>query len=807
MNDRCRLKARRPTLLALVALACVRSAAGAGPVIDYNRQVRPILSQNCFACHGPDADKRQAELRLDERASALVPAESGKPAIVPGNAEASALVKRIFATRASVVMPPPKSHKTLTDAEKRVLRDWVSQGAAYQTHWSFRAPVQPPLPVVREPKWARNAIDRFILERLEAEGLAPSAEADRPTLIRRLTLDLTGLPPTPDEIDAYLADNRAGAYERVVNRLLDSPRYGERMALDWLDAARYADTHGYHIDSGRDMTRWRDWVINAFNRNLPFDQFTIEQLAGDLMPNPTLDQKIASGFNRNHMITFEGGVIPEEYLNAYVVDRVNTTGTVWLGLTVACTQCHDHKYDPLTQHEYYRLYAFFNHVPENGVDGAKGNAAPLIPAPSPSQSTRLALLDAALSGAELEVSRQALRTGPPFAALERLDVLKKDRAAVAKMVPTSMVMAEMSDPRETFVLIRGAYDQKGEKVSPGVPSFLPPLTSGAPADRRALARWLVDPGHPLVGRVTVNRIWQAFFGTGIVRTSEDFGTTGESPSHPELLDWLAVAFVRPSAPGAIPWDVKALVRLIVESATYRQRSSASPTLTARDPENRWLARGPRYRLAAEFVRDQALALGGLLNGEIGGKSVSPYQPLGLWEELMSREDGANWSAQKFVQSHGHDLYRRTMYTFWKRTSPPPALATFDAPDRETCTVRRSRTNTPLQALVLLNDPTYVEASRKLAERMLTEGGPAFESRLSFGFRLATARPPRPEEIAVLRDVYSADLAKFRRLPTAARQLLSVGESSRNESLDPSEHAAWTTVAAVILNLDEVLNKN
>ena len=807
MQDQAHLSPRQATLYALLACALLPSVSEAGPVVDYNRQVRPILSKNCFACHGPDADERQADLRLDDRASALAPAESGKPAIIPGNIAASALVKRVFATKASLVMPPPKSHKTLTDAEKQILQDWVAQGAPYQTHWSFLAPVRPPAPAVKRAEWTRNPIDRFVLARLESEGLAPAREAGRATLIRRLTLDLTGLPPTLEEIDAFLADSRADAYDRVVSRLLDSPRYGERMALDWLDAARYADTHGYHIDSGRDMTRWRDWVIDAFNRNLPYDQFTIEQLAGDLLPNPTLDQKLASGFNRNHMITFEGGVIPEEYLNAYVVDRVNTTGTVWLGLTVACSQCHDHKYDPLTQQDFYRFYAFFNNVPENGVDGSKGNASPMIPAPTSSQRAQLASLDAALVAAERDADFQARLTGPTFAALDKIDALKKERAGVEKAVPTAMVMAEMSHPRDTFILVRGAYDKKGEKVTPGVPSFLPPLRSGVSADRQALARWLVDPAHPLVGRVTVNRVWQAFFGAGIVRTSEDFGTTGEPPSHPDLLDWLAVEFVTPSEPGATPWDVKALVRRIVRSATYRQQSSATPALIARDPENRLLARGPRHRLAAEFVRDQALAVSGLLNSEIGGKSVSPYQPPGLWEELMSRADGANWTAQKYVQGHGDDLYRRTMYTFWKRTSPPPSLATFDAPDRETCIVRRARTNTPLQALVLLNDPTYVEASRKLAERMMKTTGPAPATRIAFGFRLAAARPPRAEEVAVLRDVYLADLAKYRHDPAAARKLLAVGESSRDDTLDPAEHAAWTTVASVILNLDEVLNKN
>jgi hypothetical protein len=775
--------------------------------VDYNRQVRPILSRNCFQCHGPDAEQREAELRLDVREAALAPAESGKAAVVPGKPDESGLVKRIFSTRRGTVMPPPDSHKILTDPEKKLLRAWVEQGASYQNHWAFQAPRRVEPPAVRQAGWVRDPLDRFILARLEREGLAPSPEADRPTLIRRVTLDLTGLPPTLAEVDAFLADTRHDAYERLVDRLLNSPRYGERMAIDWLDAARFADTHGYHIDSGRDMTRWREWVIAAFNRNLPFDRFTVEQIAGDLLPGASLDQKVASGFNRNHMITFEGGAIPEEYHTAYVVDRVNTTGTVWLGLTIACAQCHDHKYDPLTQKDFYRFYAFFNNVPESGLDGSKGNASPQIPAPDAGQRAELDRLGAALRAADDAADLQARTTGPTFAALDRIDAVKKRRTVLEKSIPTAMVMAEMGQARDTFMLIRGAYDKKGEKVSAGVPEFLPPLPAGTKTDRLALAKWLVDPVHPLVGRVTVNRVWQTLFGTGLVRTAEDFGTTGEPPSHPDLLDTLAVEFVSPREAGTTPWDLKALVRRIVTSATYRQRSSTTHDLVARDPENRLLARGPRYRLPAEFVRDQALALSGLLNGEIGGKSVSPYQPPGLWEELMSREDGKNWTAQTYVQGHGKDLYRRTMYTFWKRTSPPPSLATFDAPDRETCTVRRARTNTPLQALVLLNDPTYVESSRQLAERLMREGGTADGDRIAYAFRLATARPPRPEETAVLLDVYRTDLARYRTDPTAARHLLSVGESPRDTLLDPAEHAAWTTVAGVILNLDEVLNKN
>ncbi len=1029
----------RSTFVVVALSAIGVSASAADPVgnkgsIDFDRQVRPILSNTCFKCHGPDEEVRESGLRLDVRDEALQPADSGKPAIVPGKADESTLVKRIMSSNPKFVMPPPKSNKTLTQDQKDLLKAWIEQGADYRQHWSFTKPIRPALPQVKNEAWSRNPVDRFILARLEAEGLRPSPEADRATLIRRLTLDLTGLPPTPSEVDAFLSDKRANAYELLVDRLLSSPHYGERMALDWLDAARFADTHGYHIDSGRDMTRWREWVIDAFNRDLPFDQFTIDQLAGDLVPGATLEQKIASGFNRNHMITFEGGAIPEEYLTAYNVDRVNTTGTVWLGLTVACTQCHDHKFDPLTQKEFYGLYAFFNNIPENGLDGRKGNAVPMIPAPSALEQQKLDQLAAAIREAETKLdapmptvdaaqldweraagketplawstlepgtlksqggttlkkrpdgtilasgatpatevynvsavtklrsvsairvellpddrlagkgpgrsvngnivmtdvrllidgkpvkfrnaaadfsqqdyavaqaiddqpstgwaiypevgkphsasfeiepaaqidgkgelsvalafesayaghqpstfrlsvteARDPLRKNPIPANLAKvlaaapdqrteaqraelrryyrsqisdecrplsdsLTKLRNERTEVENGVRTAMIMQELPQPRDTFMLVRGQYDKHGEKVEAHVPAFLPPLPAGAPRNRLTLARWLVDPAHPLTARVTVNRFWQTFFGTGLVKTAEDFGSQGELPSHPALLDWLAVEFMTPEAARVPGWDVKALVKLLVTSATYRQSSVATEALIARDPENRLLARGTRHRLPAEFIRDQALAVSGLLNAEIGGRSVSPYQPPGIWEELASRADGANWTAQVYSQSHGKDLYRRTMYTFWKRTAPPPSLMTFDAPDRETCTVRRARTNTPLQALVLMNDPTYVEAARKLAERMMTEGGATADERIAFAFRLATARPPSAEEGRVLKDVFDAELAAFRKDPAAALKLLAIGESPRNTKLDAAELAAWSTVASVILNLDETVTK-
>ena len=1026
-----------------------RPAFGAGdgaaiPLkIEFNRDIRPIISENCFACHGPDKNKRKADLRLDLETGGAFVDHKGHLPLVAGNVAKSELFRRITAAGTDDLMPPADSNKKLSARQIELLRRWIEQGAAFQPLWSFIPPRRPELPEVTDPAWCRNPIDRFILARLEAEHLKPSPEADKTTLVRRLYLDLLGLPPTPQQADEFLTDKDAGAYEKLVDRLLANPHYGERMALDWLDAARFADTHGYHIDAGRDMTAWREWVIDAFNHDMPYDQFTTKQLAGDLLPNATLDDKIASGFSRNNMVNFEGGAIPEEYHAAYIIDRVNTVSTVWLGLTMGCCQCHDHKFDPIQQKAYYQMYAFFNHVPENGLDGRKGNAVPFIKTPTPEQKRQLdelagaiekasadlmapsSELDAAQAewerqipgqndkvawteispssmksagGAKLELQddKSILVSGPnpksdsysvvaptglstitairlealpeehlkgngpgrsdngnivltgvrmkvtpagedaaamtvkfraasadfsqddfpisnaigskrnsgwaifpqvgvPHAAVFQVDqpivadsgsvasitldfrsnfaghqlghfrlsvtdaknplgkeglptnvisilkvpadrrtpaqlvdlrryfrenvsiakkdvtaqlaALKKQQDAAEATERTTMVMEEMAKPRDTFILLRGQYDQHGEKVSPDVPKSLPPMADGTPHDRLGLAEWLVSPSQPLTARVTVNRFWQTFFGTGIVKTAGDFGSQGEEPSSPALLDWLACEFREPADPKTAKWDVKAMVRLIVTSATYRQSSVATPDLLARDPENRLLARGSRIRLPAEFIRDQALAVSGLLDPEIGGRSVSPYQPPGLWEELMSRSDGAMWTAQVYNQDHGKDLYRRTMYTFWKRTSPPPSLSTFDAPDRETCNVHRSITNTPLQALVLMNDPTYVEASRKLAERMMKEAGAEADERIAFAFHSATAREPTPQELAVLKKIYQAQLEVYQRDPAAAEQLLKVGESPRDSKLDPAELAAWTTVASVIFNLDETITRS
>ncbi|HKQ92322.1 MAG TPA: DUF1553 domain-containing protein [Blastocatellia bacterium] len=1075
-------------------------------LIDFDREVRPILSDNCFACHGPDENQRKAKLRFDTKDGAFA-----KPGVItPGDASKSKLYQRVSSKDQDMVMPPPASEHKLTEKQIETIRRWIDEGARWDEHWAFIPPKRPEIPKVANAAWVRNPIDSFVLARLEKEGLKPQPEADKTTLLRRVYLDLTGLPPTPADIDAFLADKSAGAYEKLVDKLLASPHYGERMAMVWLDLARYADTHGYHIDSHRDMWVWRDWLIRAFNENKGFDQFTIEQLAGDLLPDATQDQKIATGFNRNHMINFEGGAIPEEYLNEYVIDRVETTTTTWLGLTMGCARCHTHKYDPISQKEFYQFYAFFNSVPELGLDGRTGNAAPILPLPTEEQkaeqqrltgaiqdltdalsdknvaplkqewektlsgraadapvekimshyeldgsladssghyrqgrtlngdptfgggmvsravsldgqtllsfgdagafgagdqftfalwmrpgigkignfafqkiedektrrgyelvfekthlidiqrwaapltvrlisnwpdgaivvrtkepfnsndwkhlaftydgSGRAAGLKVFLNGkfAEVEVVKDALngpiKTGaelviggkqtgraysgglddmrfysrvlgdreiedlavhyPVRAILSgvggkrakeeedrlreyflteiapeemrrkyvELKAVRKRKQALDKAIINTMVMMERGLPRDTFILARGDYRNKTEKVTPGVPAVLPPLPKDEKVNRLTLAKWLVDPNHPLTSRVAVNRFWQMYFGHGIVKTVEDFGVQGESPVHPELLDWLATEFMNPTwnagdeatgrqgdketkgqgdkgtrgdeahSQSAIRnpqsaikrgWDVKAMQRLIVTSATYRQSSRFTPELREKDPENRLLARGPRFRLSAEIIRDNALAVSGLLNDDIGGPSVLPYQPPGLWEEMAF---GDGFSMQEYVQSHGKDLYRRSMYIFWKRTVPPAAMATFDAPDREKCVARRAVTNTPLQALITLNDPTYVESARAMAERTLREGGKNVSARIVYIFRLALARKPSRREARVLLDLLSQQLINYRKDKKAATELLRVGESVADDKIDQAELAAWTMLASAILNLDETITK-
>jgi len=1029
-----------------LALGWTLIGVSQGETIDFNRDIRPILSDNCFKCHGPDEEHREADLRLDTEEGAFADLGEGYFAIVRGDPDSSELVWRVEAEDEEDRMPPVDSELSLSSEEKAVLRQWISEGAKWSGHWAFEPVKRPALPEVSDPDWVRNGIDAFILARLDEEGLSPSAEADKTTLIRRLSLDLTGVPPTIEEVDAFLADTRPDAYERLVDRLLASPRYGETMALPWLDAARYADTDGYQNDGPRDMWRWRDWVIDAYNRNLPFDQFTIEQIAGDLLENPTLDQVIATGFNRNHRYNSESGLVQEEFLLENAVDRVDTTSTVWMGLTMGCARCHDHKYDPISTKEYYQLISMFDNVAESGRAIKFGNSEPWIKAPTREQKAELAILDAKVADAkskrdkaaseikewivsgkpgdalvdeglflargmverysfdvdaELDlqesgapkytegvlgegvafeggnalglksdngffcherftlsfwirpddvsegvvISKQDENTRRPGLAVEldegklrfsiitrwiagvgsvetiepmmtgkwthvtltndgtqrakgmgiyfdgrevetrilhntnsnvvatakkaplrigkgvvgetfrgaidelrvynrtlfddeirvlatpqaideivvkrtadldSLEVAKRnayllenlapdelklvdadyyalrmERRAFHDSLPTAMMMEELDTPTPTFVRKRGVYHQYGEKVEAGLPKVLPEFPEGAPRNRLGFAQWLVSGEHPLTGRVSVNRYWLKYFGRGLVKSAENFGLQGDWPSHPKLLDWLADEFVRTG------WDIKAMQKLIVTSATYRQQSRVTPELRERDPHNELLARGPRQRLSAQASRDMALAVSGLLVERQGGPSVSPYQPEKLWD-LMSN--------MKYEQSTGEDLYRRSLYTIWKRTIPPPTMALMDAPDRESCIISSTRTNTPLQALTLLNEKTYVESARNLGQRILLEGGESLSDRIEYGFRAVLARRPSEREGRLLESAYREYIAEYENDLAGAERLIDIGESEPVPSLDPRELAAAATLANVLLNLDETITR-
>lgn len=759
--------------------------------IDFDRQIRPILSDKCFHCHGPDVQSQESDLRLDTKEEAFKDL-GGHRAIVPGDVAASELIKRITSSDETERMPPPDSGRELSAEQIELLKRWIAEGASWQQHWAFMPVRRPNLPAVQRHDWPRNAIDFFVLARLESEGLTPSPEAEKTTLLRRVTLDLTGLPPTLEELDAFLADASPYAYDRAVDRLLASPRHGEHMVAEWLDTARYADTNGYQGDRTRTMWPWRDWAIAALNRNQPFDQFTIEQLAGDLLPSPTIQQRIATGFQRNHMLNGEGGRIAEESRVDYVIDRVDTTATTWLGMTLACARCHDHKYDPFAQKDYYRLYAYFNNVPESGAVDRDGSANPVLELPTPEQEAQLTSLDAEIKALKAEQTALPAEQTAEREALEKKikDVTGK-RDQLKKQLTIVMVMEERPQPREAFVLLRGVWDKHGEKVTPGVPQQFWPALADAPANRLGLAKWLVDPQHPLTSRVIVNRYWQRFFGTGLVKTAEDFGVQGERPSHPELLDWLAAEFVNSG------WNVKALHRRIVTSATYRQSSKVSAPLVERDPENRLLARGPRYRWPSSVLRDQALAASGLLVEQVGGPAVKPYQPSGVWEEM-------SFGNIRYEQDHGDKLYRRSLYTFWRRTTAPTEL--FDTASRQVCTVKQSRTNTPLHALTLLNDVTYLEAARALAERSMKAKPSSPAERIQHMFRVATSRLPTTLELDVLSHRYAASRARFEQDKDAAAKVVSVGESKPDATLDTAQLAAYSVVAAVILNLDETLSK-
>ena len=980
---------RAMLLLCAMASGSPRDAQAQEPV-DFVRDVRPILRDACWRCHG--FDQQKGRLRLDTRSGAFAGSRNGA-VIVAGRSGESALVERIVESEAGRRMP--QKAERLTEAQIATIRSWIDQGAHWPDaaadlsgHWAFRPPVAPQPPPVADEESIRDPIDRFVRARLEREGLAPSPEASRETLLRRVSLDLTGLPPVPEEIDRFLADAAPDAYETQVDRLLASPRYGERMAWEWLEAARYADTNGYQEDRTRTMWPWRDWVVEALNRNLPFDRFTIEQIAGDLLPGATLEQRLATGFHRNHPLNGEGGAIAEESRHNYVFDRVDTTATVWLGVTLGCARCHDHKFDPFRQEEYYRFAAFFNNVAESGGVDAGGNAKPVMALPTVEQAARIEELDAAT--AELEARLARLRAdedpgqaewesrtrgwldrppllgpwrtrgpfaapgfdaacdtefepelrrreaadgaeeraawtprpewvdgqvhplsgdnaatylertlelaepvelvfslgsddaikgwldGEPFlsrkvtraaapdqervaiaagagvhrlllkivngggpagfyfkllegglpdelaaivrlpaaarsteqaaalrrhhaenvlpdgrAAVQRLATLRAEHAELDARIPSVMVMEELAPPRETFVLEKGSYERPGRRVEAGVPEVLGAPPEGAGMDRLALARWLVGPDQPLTARVAANRMWQTFFGAGLVRTAEDFGLRGEPPSHPDLLDWLAAEFVRSG------WDVKALQRRIVTSATYRQSSRIDAAALERDPENRLLARGPRGRLPSYMLRDQALALGGLLVERLGGPPVRPWQPDGVWEE-------ATFGTIRYERDSGEALHRRSLYTFWRRIAAPTMF--FDVAARQVCTVRVARTNTPLQALVLLNDVTYVEAARAFAQRLLGGGAAAPGEWIAAAFRAASGRAPAPEELAILADAHRRALERFRADRAAAARLVAVGEAGGDPRLDAAAHAAATVVASLLLNLDEVVSK-
>lgn len=807
--------------------------------IRFNQDIRPILAENCFYCHGQDANKRQADLRLDDREAAIV-----YGAIEPGDADASELIARIMSDDPDTLMPPPDSNRQLSASEKDLLKQWIDQGAPFETHWAFVAPVRPTPPEVDDQEWPKGAIDRFVLAKLNAEGLSPSPQADRATLIRRLHADLTGLPPTLEEVDAFVSDPDPLAYERLVDRLLNSPHFGERFALPWLDAARYADSNGFQQDGDTWQWTWRDWVVRALNDDMPFDQFTIWQLAGDLLPNPTHDQLIATGFNRNHLLNGEGGAIAEEQRFNTLFDRVETTTTTWLGLTVACAQCHDHKYDPIKQLDYYRMLDAFNHVPESGVPDRFSARIrlghPVLELPTEENRQRIAELESQIAHAEAtqqplwEIAFAAWKVGgsggfqpPPAASADESSAQQVDAAAAAlrkhfdekvrgelkpqipgaveldslrsqlaeykaDQIPRVMVMSDAKD-RTTHVLDRGAYLSPLEPVTFDTPEFLPPMPDGAPANRLGLAQWLVSPEHPLTARVQANRIWQYFFGNGIVKTTEDFGIQSEYPVHRELLDWLAVEFRENG------WSVKGLIRSIVTSATYRQSSRVTPELLERDAENRLFARASKFRMPSMVLRDWALASSGLLVDEIQGPPVYPYQPDQVWEALSITKE----RDFTYPTSSGDDLYRRSLYTFWRRTVSPANM--FDASDRQTCRVRSATNNTPLHALTTLNDPTWIEASRMLAEQVMSQHT-QLDRQLITAFRRVLARTPADAELQRLTQMHANQLNAYRDDEAAAKQLLSVGEKPRDVSFNAVEHAAMTATCLGIYNLDEALSR-
>lgn len=835
-----------PSAILFLMLVISTPVHAALPALNFNRDIRPILAENCLYCHGQDGNKRQADLRLDLRESAV---KAG--AIVPRDAAASTVVKRIHSIDSDTMMPPPKSNRKLSPEQKQLLERWISEGAEYNPHWAYVAPVRPAEPVVHHTDWVRNPIDRFVLAKLEAESLPPSPEADRATLIKRLSIDLIGLPPTPQEVDAFVSDTNEKAYETLVDRLLASPHYGERMALPWLDAARYADSNGFQQDGDTWQWIWRDWVVKALNDDLPFDKFTTWQLAGDLLPDATADQKIASGFNRNHLLNGEGGAIAEEQRFVNLFDRIDTTSTTWLGLTMACAQCHDHKYDPITQRDYYSLLDAFNRVPESGTPQFFSSrirvAAPFLELPTDANKARITELEGQIAAADAEArpltdaayegwrtavvgetkglpdplaailrkpddqrsddEKKSLEPGlrkhfdekvrpnlvGKLAPLGKLDGLRKQLADYrADKMPRVMVMSD-AKPRETKILSRGEYLNPTEPVSFATPAFLNPLPAGAPSNRLGFAQWLVAPENPLTARVQVNRMWQHFFGTGLVKTSEDFGVQSEYPIHGPLLDWLAVMFRENG------WSMKSMHRLIVTSATYRQSSRMTTEQRTRDAENRLYGRATRMRMPSLLLRDWALAASGLLVTRTGGVPVYPYQPDAVWEALAITKE----RDFTYPTSTGEDLYRRSLYTFWRRTVNPANM--FDASNRQACRVRSAVTSSPLHALTTLNDPTWVEAARILAEQSQKAAGD-LDGRLTFAFRRVVCRKPSETDLSQLKRAFERQLAFYANDVESAKALLSVGAAKRDESLDPAEQAALASVCLAILNLDESLTR-
>ena len=788
---------------------------------DYESQIRPLLSKYCYRCHGPSM--QQSGLRLDIRGMALQGGYSGLPALVPGDSERSHLMRRITHPDEDQRMPP--QGEAPTSAEIALLRQWIVQGALWPvsaqaaSHWAYQKPVRPDLPTINKIDWPRNPIDHFILARLEQESLAPSPPAEDATLIRRLALDLTGLPPSLEEVNSFLQDANPQRYEKLVERLLASPHFGERMARPWLDWARYADSNGYQVDRFRPMWMYRDWVIQAFNGNMPFDRFTVEQLAGDLLPKPSLEQKIATGFHRNSMFNDEDGADPVEARFNATVDRVNTTMLVWMASTMDCAQCHDHKYDPFSQKEYYQLFTFFNGASDKAA-GTLDDIGPVLRFPTAEQNKKLDIVVAQEEKLRAEVLQQEKlletsksasgRAAPDQAQTEveeindrldrvrsQLEAQKKKRWDLLDQVKSALVMTESEKPPETFIRQRGDFRRPTEAVGHGVPAVLHSFPQGEPRNRMGLARWLTTPDNPLMARVIVNRLWALFFGAGLVRTLDDFGTQGDRPSHPELLAWLAVEFVEGG------WNVKDMVRLIVNSSSYRQSSRVPKELLEIDPQNRLLARGSRFRMEAEQIRDNALAISGLLDRTIGGPSVFPPQPAGVWSDLTVK----GLPFDTYIESEGRDRYRRGIYTLWRRSAPYLTFSLFDAPSRKLCTVGRVRTTTPLQALATLNDPSFLEASIALALRMLSYDGEQ-RDRLTYGFQLCLMRPPHESELSRLEALLEQQEEAIRQRPQALESLTEkVRTMGVKELTNPAKLGAWSMTASVLLNLDETITRN